>query len=77
MKAKRRVDQALIQDGLIEEITRAQALIMAGKVYLGEQKIDKPGHLVACDAVLTVRSRPPMGFTRRTKTRPCDTAFWP
>ena len=57
MKAKRRVDQALIQDGLIEEITRAQALIMAGKVYLGEQKIYKPGHLVACDAILTVRGQ--------------------
>jgi len=49
------VDQALVDRGLAPSRTRAQALIMAGAVYSGERRLDKPGDLVAADAPLLVR----------------------
>ena len=41
--AKLRVDQLLLDRGLVESRTRAQALILAGKVYSGDRRVDKPG----------------------------------
>lgn len=55
--AKTRADQLLVDRGLAESRTRAQALIMAGLVFLGDRKIEKPGQAVADDAVLDVRGR--------------------
>ena len=43
--AKQRADQLLVDRGLVESRARAQALIMAGKVFSGEARIDKPGRL--------------------------------
>ncbi|MES2057820.1 MAG: TlyA family RNA methyltransferase [Pseudomonadota bacterium] len=54
---KTRVDQLLVDRGLVESRTRAQALIMAGLVFAGERKIDKPGQAIAEDVVLDVRGR--------------------
>lgn len=54
---KRRVDQLLVERGLAESRARAQALVMAGLVFAGEVKIDKPGHQIAEDAALEVRGR--------------------
>jgi 23S rRNA (cytidine1920-2'-O)/16S rRNA (cytidine1409-2'-O)-methyltransferase len=54
---KRRVDQLLVERGLAESRARAQALVMAGLVFAGETKIDKPGHQIAEDASLDVRGR--------------------
>ena len=54
---KRRVDQLLVERGLAESRARAQALAMAGLVFAGEVKIDKPGHQLAEDAALDVRGR--------------------
>jgi len=54
---KRRADQLLVDRGLAESRTRAQALIMAGLVFLGDRKVDKPGQPVADDAVLEVKGR--------------------
>ena len=54
---KRRVDQLLVERGLAESRARAQALVMAGLVFAGEVKIDKPGHQIAEDANLDVRGR--------------------
>jgi 23S rRNA (cytidine1920-2'-O)/16S rRNA (cytidine1409-2'-O)-methyltransferase len=54
---KMRVDQALVERGLAESRTRAQALIMAGTVFAGEVKVDKPGQQIAADAPLDVRGR--------------------
>lgn len=55
--AKRRVDQLLVERGLAESRARAQALVMAGLVFAGETRIDKPGQQVAGDAALEVRGR--------------------
>ena len=55
--AKRRVDQLLVERGLAESRARAQALVMAGLVFVGEAKIDKPGQQLPEDAALDVRGR--------------------
>ncbi len=55
--AKTRLDQLLVAQGLAETRSKAQAYIMAGLVYLGEQKLDKAGQLLADDAEITVRGK--------------------
>ena len=55
--AKVRADQLLVERGLAESRTRAQALILAGLVYSGERKIDKAGQALAGDALLGVRGK--------------------
>lgn len=57
MAKKRRLDQLLVERGLVESRTRAQALVMAGLVYSGEVKLAKPGQQMAEDAPLDVRGR--------------------
>ncbi len=55
--ARQRADQMLVDRGLAESRTRAQALIMAGLVFAGERKVDKPGQALAADVALDVRGR--------------------
>jgi 23S rRNA (cytidine1920-2'-O)/16S rRNA (cytidine1409-2'-O)-methyltransferase len=55
--AKARVDQLLVDRGLVESRTRAQALVLAGLVFSGETKIAKPGQSIKADAPLEVRGR--------------------
>ncbi|HEX8302967.1 TlyA family RNA methyltransferase [Sphingomonas sp.] len=55
--AKQRADQMLVDRGLVESRTRAQALIMAGLVFAGDRKVDKPGQALPEEAVLEVRGR--------------------
>jgi len=55
--AKMRADQALVERGLAESRARAQALIMAGKVFSGERRIEKPGQPVTEDTALEVRGQ--------------------
>ena len=52
-----RADQLLVDRGLVESRTRAQALILAGKVFSGERRIAKPGEALAADAALAVRGQ--------------------
>lgn len=54
---RRRLDQLLADRGLAESRTRAQALVMAGLVFSGETKLDKPGQQLPEDAPLEVRGR--------------------
>ncbi len=55
--ARVRIDQLLVDRGLVESRTRAQALVMAGLVYVGTVKIAKPGQAVADDAAIEVKGR--------------------
>lgn len=55
--ARQRADQILVDRGLAESRTRAQALIMAGLVFAGDRKVEKPGQPLPADAVLDVRGR--------------------
>ncbi len=54
---KIRIDQLIVDRGLAESRTRAQALVMAGLVFVGTRKIDKPGQTVADDAEIEVKGR--------------------
>ena len=54
---RQRADQLLVDRGLVESRTRAQSLILAGKVFSGEARIDKPGHALPADCPLTVRGQ--------------------
>jgi len=56
-KPKVRIDQLLVERGLAESRTRAQALVMAGHVMLGDKKADKPGLQVAEDAEISVKGQ--------------------
>jgi 23S rRNA (cytidine1920-2'-O)/16S rRNA (cytidine1409-2'-O)-methyltransferase len=47
---KTRLDKLLVERGLVLTRERAQALILAGRVLVHEQKLDKPGHSVSDDA---------------------------
>ena len=57
MAAKVRADQLLVAQGLAESRTRAQALILAGNVFVGDRRIAKAGDLLAEDAALVVKGR--------------------
>jgi len=49
---KLRIDKLLVERGLVPTRERAQSLILAGKVLVNEQKVDKAGTSVADDAVI-------------------------
>jgi 23S rRNA (cytidine1920-2'-O)/16S rRNA (cytidine1409-2'-O)-methyltransferase len=51
---KTRLDKALVERGLVQSRERAQALILAGRVLVAEQKMDKPGTPIAEDAAVRV-----------------------
>lgn len=55
MSDKLRADVALVERGLCENRTRAQASIMAGQVYIGEKKVLKASDPVKPDDELIVR----------------------
>jgi 23S rRNA (cytidine1920-2'-O)/16S rRNA (cytidine1409-2'-O)-methyltransferase len=54
---KQRADQLLVARGLVESRTRAQALILAGKVFSGERRVGKAGDLLEQDVALEVRGQ--------------------
>src|ERR1035437_6684694 len=47
---KIRVDLLLVERGLVPSRERARALILAGRVLVSEQKVEKAGTTVAADA---------------------------
>ncbi|MEO1169050.1 MAG: TlyA family RNA methyltransferase [Pseudomonadota bacterium] len=54
---KTRADQALVERGLVESRSKAQALILAGNIFSGERRIEKAGQPVRPDQPLEVRGR--------------------
>jgi 23S rRNA (cytidine1920-2'-O)/16S rRNA (cytidine1409-2'-O)-methyltransferase len=57
MSARRRLDTLLVERGLVESRTRAQALIMAGLVWSGDRRLDKPGAMLAAETPIEVKGR--------------------
>ncbi|NQV98685.1 MAG: TlyA family RNA methyltransferase [Rhodospirillales bacterium] len=55
--AKKRLDQLLVERGLVESLAIAQGLIMAGKVYSLEQRLDKAGQQISENTALEVRGQ--------------------
>lgn len=52
-----RADELVVAQGLAESRSRAQALILAGVVFAGERRIEKPGQRLGEDSVLTLKGR--------------------
>ena len=55
---KKRLDVAIFDQGLCESREKAKTLIMAGVVYVNNQKADKPGMTVKSDDTIEVRNNP-------------------
>jgi 23S rRNA (cytidine1920-2'-O)/16S rRNA (cytidine1409-2'-O)-methyltransferase len=51
---KKRIDLLLVERGFAESRHKAQALLLAGQILVGEQKIEKPGQPVDPDAEIRV-----------------------
>ncbi len=56
---RRRIDQLLVDLGLAESRHKAQALLLAGQVLVNEQKVEKPGRLVAADSAIRILNEMP------------------
>ena len=55
MSNKTRLDVLLVEQGLAESRQKAQAVIMAGSVFVDNQRVDKPGTAVPNGAHIEVR----------------------
>jgi 23S rRNA (cytidine1920-2'-O)/16S rRNA (cytidine1409-2'-O)-methyltransferase len=62
--AKTRIDKILVERGLAESRTRAQALIIAGQVLVRDQRVDKPGHLIDPSAEIRIKGETPRYVSR-------------
>jgi len=54
---KQRADLLLVATGLVESRAKAQALIMAGLVYAGTARVQKPGELLLDSVALSVKGQ--------------------
>jgi len=54
---KKRLDQLLVERGLVESRARAQALIMAGNVLVGDRPVMKAGQPVADEAAIILKGK--------------------
>jgi 23S rRNA (cytidine1920-2'-O)/16S rRNA (cytidine1409-2'-O)-methyltransferase len=52
-----RADELVVAKGLAESRSKAQALILAGLVFAGERRIDKPGQRLGEDSALSLKGR--------------------
>ena len=55
--ARQRLDQLLVDRGLAESRSRAQALILAGQVFAGTRRLDKPGQQVTADLAIDLKGQ--------------------
>lgn len=58
-KRSRRLDEALLQMGLVDSLESAKALIMAGLVLVNDQRVDKPGSFIPNDANVRLKDTSP------------------
>jgi 23S rRNA (cytidine1920-2'-O)/16S rRNA (cytidine1409-2'-O)-methyltransferase len=55
--SKSRLDTLLVDRGLVETRTKAQALILSGVVFSGERRLDKPGVSLDIEAPIEIRGK--------------------
>ncbi len=73
---KTRVDLLLVERGLAPSRERARAYILAGRVLVNQQKIDKPGTTVACDAAVRLLGDDPPYVSRGGLKLAAALAHW-
>jgi 23S rRNA (cytidine1920-2'-O)/16S rRNA (cytidine1409-2'-O)-methyltransferase len=54
---KARADQLLVDRGLAESRAKAQAFVLAGLVFCGARRVEKPGEALSPEAPLSVKGR--------------------
>lgn len=54
-RRRKRVDQLLVERGLADSLDLARALVLAGKVVAGDQRVDKPSVLISADVAIRVK----------------------
>jgi 23S rRNA (cytidine1920-2'-O)/16S rRNA (cytidine1409-2'-O)-methyltransferase len=52
---RERIDKLLVEKGLAESRTKAQAMVMAGVVLVNEQRVEKASDLFAAESVIRVK----------------------
>lgn len=52
---RERIDKLLVERGLAESRTKAQAMVMAGVVLVDEQRVEKPSHQFATNCSIRVK----------------------
>jgi len=62
--ARERLDQLVVAQGLAPTRTKAQALILAGEVFAGETRLDKPGTLIPTATELRLKTTGPSYVSR-------------
>jgi 23S rRNA (cytidine1920-2'-O)/16S rRNA (cytidine1409-2'-O)-methyltransferase len=62
---KIRLDTLLVERGLAETQAKASAHVLAGEVYSGTKRLDKPGEQVTADLPLTIKGRKSHGWVSR------------
>jgi 23S rRNA (cytidine1920-2'-O)/16S rRNA (cytidine1409-2'-O)-methyltransferase len=75
--AKMRVDLLLVERGLVSSRTRAQAILLEGRVLVGEQKVEKPGTAVPVDAPIRLLGEEPPYVSRGGLKLAAALARWP
>jgi len=63
-EAKIRVDLLLVERGLVPSRERARSYILAGRVLVQQQKVDKPGATVAANAEVRILGQDPPYVSR-------------
>ena len=52
---RERIDKLLVERGLAESRTKAQAMVMAGVVLVDEQRVDKPSHQFDSNSAIRIK----------------------
>ena len=73
---KRRLDILLVERGLAPSRERAQAMILAGRVLVNEQKLEKPGHAVPEDCNVRLLGTEPRYVSRGGLKLEAALAHW-
>jgi 23S rRNA (cytidine1920-2'-O)/16S rRNA (cytidine1409-2'-O)-methyltransferase len=73
---KKRIDMLLVERGLAPSRERAQAMILAGRVLVDEQKVQKAGHAVAQDCELRLLGSEPRYVSRGGLKLEAALAHW-
>ena len=61
---KKRIDQLLVEKQLVETITKAKAMIMAGQIFVDEKQINKSGEMFKEDVRIKVKNLQPKWVSR-------------
>jgi 23S rRNA (cytidine1920-2'-O)/16S rRNA (cytidine1409-2'-O)-methyltransferase len=72
-----RVDLLLVEQGLVPSRERARAMILAGRVLVKEQKVDKPGTMVQQDSPIRLLGDDPPYVSRGGLKLAGALAHWP